>query len=220
MIHAYDEDYLADAMANLAGAFDYALNDCGLRPQLFADFFAASATAALFERGVPKAVSGMSGEELVLETMVGSGWMRVADMPPSTFKPSATPEYWCGWVLAYCQWRMNLRFSDMFAVMPVDDVLASYPMLHEADEERFVDMMADRLARDGADGPSRLASMRRRAGMSQSELSARSGVSLRSVQMYEQRRKDIGRAAVTTVASLARVLGCRLEDLLERPAVA
>ena len=30
MIPAYDETYLPDAMANLAGAFDYALNDCGL----------------------------------------------------------------------------------------------------------------------------------------------------------------------------------------------
>ena len=29
MIPAYDETYLPDAMANLAGAFDYELNDCG-----------------------------------------------------------------------------------------------------------------------------------------------------------------------------------------------
>ncbi len=42
MIPAYDETYLPDAMANLAGAFDYALNDCGLPVGLFMDFFATS----------------------------------------------------------------------------------------------------------------------------------------------------------------------------------
>jgi len=33
--------------------------------------------------------------------------------------------------------------------------------------------------------------------------------------MYEQRRKDLGKAAVSTVLALARTLGCRIEDLLE-----
>lgn len=54
MIPAYDETYLPDAMANLAGAFDYALNDCGLPVGLFMDFFATSEAAALFGRGTPK----------------------------------------------------------------------------------------------------------------------------------------------------------------------
>ena len=36
-----------------------------------------------------------------------------------------------------------------------------------------------------------------------------------SIQMYEQRRKDLGKAAVSTVLALARTLGCRIEDLLE-----
>ena len=69
MIPAYDETYLPDAMANLAGAFDYALNDCGLPVGLFMDFFATSEAAALFGRGTPKYVCGMSGEELVAEIM-------------------------------------------------------------------------------------------------------------------------------------------------------
>jgi hypothetical protein len=35
--------------------------------------------------------------------------------------------------------------------------------------------------------------------------------------MYEQRQKDINKAQVQTVMRMARVLGCRMEDLLERP---
>lgn len=72
MTRAYAECYLPDAMTNLAGAFDYAINDCGLSPQLFADFLGI-APAAGFERGVPKYVCGMSGEELVIEIMRDSG---------------------------------------------------------------------------------------------------------------------------------------------------
>jgi hypothetical protein len=77
MIPAYDETYLPDAMANLAGAFDYALNDCGLPVGLFMDFFATSEAAALFGRGTPKYVCGMSGEELVAEIMRQTGWARI-----------------------------------------------------------------------------------------------------------------------------------------------
>ena len=86
MIPAYDETYLPDAMANLAGAFDYALNDCGLPVGLFMDFFATSEAAALFGRGTPKYVCGMSGEELVLSLIHISEptrHMHVSRMPSS-----------------------------------------------------------------------------------------------------------------------------------------
>jgi hypothetical protein len=34
--------------------------------------------------------------------------------------------------------------------------------------------------------------------------------------MYEQRHKDINKASVETVHSLAKVLGCSVEDLIEK----
>jgi transcriptional regulator with XRE-family HTH domain len=43
-------------------------------------------------------------------------------------------------------------------------------------------------------------------GVTQAELSERSGVSLRSIQMYEQRNKNINKASVDKVYSLAKVL--------------
>ena len=53
-------------------------------------------------------------------------------------------------------------------------------------------------------------------GCSQSELARRSGVSLRSIQMYEQRNKDINKGQSGAIMSLSRALGCSMEDLLER----
>lgn len=42
-----------------------------------------------------------------------------------------------------------------------------------------------------------------------------SGVTLRMIQLYEQRQNDISKAQVNVVISLANALGCRVEDLLE-----
>lgn len=53
--------------------------------------------------------------------------------------------------------------------------------------------------------------------LSQAELAKISGVSLRSIQMYEQRVNDIDKAQAQTVYKLSRVIGCVMEDLLEKP---
>ena len=52
-------------------------------------------------------------------------------------------------------------------------------------------------------------------GCSQRELAEMSGVSLRSIQMYEQRNKDINKAQAESLYCLAKGLGCTMEDLLE-----
>ena len=61
----------------------------------------------------------------------------------------------------------------------------------------------------------RLKRIRSAHGLSQAQLAERSGVGLRSIQMYEQRNKDINRAEAGSLLKLARALGCEMEDLLE-----
>ena len=53
------------------------------------------------------------------------------------------------------------------------------------------------------------------AGLSQTKLAEASGVSVRMIQHYEQRVKDINAAAALTVYRIARALDCTVEDLLE-----
>lgn len=53
-------------------------------------------------------------------------------------------------------------------------------------------------------------------GCTQAELSEYSGVSLRSIQAYEQQIKDINKASADAVYRFARVLGCTMEGLIER----
>ena len=61
----------------------------------------------------------------------------------------------------------------------------------------------------------KLQQIRQEKGLSQAELSARSGVSKRLLQDYEQGQKPINHARAITVFLLSRVLGCAMEDLIE-----
>ena len=213
MIPAYDETYLPDAMANLAGAFDYALNDCGCR-SAYSWTSSPPPSGALFGRGTPKYVCGMSGEELVAEIMRQTGWARILDMPPAALRAGSTPEYWAGWVLAYCQWTRGVRFSDILDVLSLDDIVRLHPTLHEADESRFVDVYDERAAHNRTEATPAAHDPRARRTQP-----IRAGPPLRrypalhpNVRAAPQR---LGKAAVSTVLALARTLGCRIEDLLE-----
>ena len=58
-------------------------------------------------------------------------------------------------------------------------------------------------------------SIRKSRDLSHSELAAQSGVNLRSIQIYEQKVNNRNKAQVQTLYKLSRILGCRVEDLLE-----
>ena len=58
--------------------------------------------------------------------------------------------------------------------------------------------------------------IRLNAGMSQSALAERSGVSVRTIQELEQGRKDVNRAGIDTLMPLAAVLSVNVEALVER----
>ena len=58
--------------------------------------------------------------------------------------------------------------------------------------------------------------LRKSIGYSQKALAEKSGVTLRMIQQYEQRAKDINKATGMNLVALAKTLGCRVEDLLEQ----
>ncbi len=60
----------------------------------------------------------------------------------------------------------------------------------------------------------KLQQKRKEAGLSQSQLAAKSGVPLRTLQHYEIGDKDIRKAAVETVLALAEALGCDLKEII------
>ena len=56
---------------------------------------------------------------------------------------------------------------------------------------------------------------RERVGLSQAQLATKAGISARTLQDYEQGRKPLEGARAVTVLTLARILGCTVEDLID-----
>ena len=89
-----------------------------------------------------------------------------------------------------------------------------YYSLHEADISKFVGVM-DLLMQEFFP-ETNLKRIRTAYGCTQADLAKLAGVNLRSIQMYEQRNKDINKASVETIHRIAKVLGCTIEDLMEK----
>ena len=211
MIHAYDDQYLDDAMICLGEAMDYVANICQIEMDCFLELFIGTGYAEQFGAGVPKYVSGLSGTELAMDILTKSRIYNT--FPPAKIEYSYSPQYWSGWILAYYQWYTGRSFKEIQKYITMQEIEKLYPTLHEASEKKFVDTV-NRIIRK-KNPPTRLQVQRKISGYSQRELAEKVGVNLRTLQQYEIRAKDINRAAGSTLFALAKVLGCRVEDLLE-----
>ena len=212
MTRAYQEIYLSNAQAALGDAFDYAVNTCGIPGEDFAKLFCGSSVSRRMENGEPSLLSGKSGIEIAIEVIFETTGKQLEAVPTERMERSA--EYWIGWAVAYYQWYSSRRYSDIFKVLPYGDLKKMYYTLHEADITKFVDIADERVREYFKD--TNLKRIRTVYGCTQAELARLSGVTLRSIQMYEQRRKDINKASAETLYNIAKVLGCTIEDLIER----
>jgi transcriptional regulator with XRE-family HTH domain len=88
-------------------------------------------------------------------------------------------------------------------------------ILHEADESKFVEAANEIIARNRENRKTKLFEIRKARGFTQQQLSEASGVTLRMIQLYEQKQNDIRKAQVTVVVNLAKALGCDVEDLID-----
>ena len=213
MTNAYNESYLDDAMANLGDMVEYAVCDLGFDPDEFFGWFLSSGIASKFEKGNPKYITGMSGFELA-EAVLREMNVSYEKREPSYWEFKGR-EYWAGWILAYYQWETGQRFEDIVKNgLTLSTVLSMY-ILHEADESKFVEAANEILARNKKKRKTKLSEIRKARGFTQQQLSDASGVCLRMIQLYEQRKNDISKAQATVVLRLAKVLGCDVEDLFE-----
>lgn len=213
MIHAYNELYLNDAMKNLGVAFDYGINTYKINPDSFSQYFTYSRMSKLIEIGNPNAISGISGIELTQEILKDT--FKKVKIYHKKFKQEKTKEYWAGYVLAYYQWHSCKKFQDILDRISLNEIINLYPIYHEMDISHFVNYM-DKAYKE-REKETKLAIFRKNIGLSQSELAEKSTVSLRSIQLYEQRINDIDKAQAHTLFKLSIVLKCSIEDLLEYP---
>ena len=212
MIHAYQETYLSRAQTTLGDAFDYSINACHIPGPDFIKLFTASSVSRRMENGEPAYISGKSGIEIVCDVILESTGKQLEAEPQENFGRSR--EYWIGWAVCYYQWFSARNYRDIFKVLSYEDLTSMYYPLHEADITKFVDIADEKMREHFRD--TNLKRIRSSYGCTQSELAKRSGVTLRSIQMYEQRKKDINKASADAVYCISKVLGCSMENLLEK----
>ena len=205
-IRAYPETYLSGVMHTMAALLDYAVNVKQQNIDIFFRRFITQGFALQLEQSNPVAITGRSCAELY--QMIAVDYTT----PVCQYLPSdRSPEYWTGWALAYYQWYTCRTFSEIIAVVPVSAMRNWYDTLHEADLMRFVDTLEAQLMPRSTN----LEILRKRAGLSQAQLAAMSGVSSSSIRKFEQRQNDISRAQFNTLNALAQVLNCGVYDLMD-----
>lgn len=62
--------------------------------------------------------------------------------------------------------------------------------------------------------PTPLEIARRESGLTRKKLAELSGVNIRAIEMYEQRRTNINDASASRVRDMAKAIGCPIEKIM------
>ncbi len=212
MIYAYDSNYLACAQQNLGNMLDLAVNEMEMGLTEFYQKFLSSRISTLFSRGDSTVLAGKSGKELFSDVMGldDKGCQKVRDI---ILPFSKSPEYWTGWILAYYQWYRGVSFQIIDKETPVETILYMYHPYHEMDEMHAVEELDRRRKERRLE--TYLKYYRQRIGYTQADLADASGIPLKTIQQYEQGRKNINKASSESIITLANILKCQPIDLME-----
>lgn len=233
MTHAYDKILLDRAADSLGRMLDYSVYSLHFDISAMMDLFIASGVAELFESGDIRVIAGMSGVELSFEVLEKSGIIFERTQPRYT--KNLSPEFWYGYTLAHIQWETGLPFDQLTGPFSPQTFISGYVNkrlsfldglpFDISDKDRsagirafgrqyadeslsyFISISAPGI-NSTATEETPLKKMRIKNGLSQSGLSKASGVPLRTIQQYEQRRKDLAKARAEYLIALSRALNC------------
>ena len=211
MMRDYKELYFDDSVNVVADIFDYSFNDVGLSLDMFTSVFINSKEFRMIEICNPYYVGGRSGAEIAMEILKNAFDDIV--LPRPNFQKQKNRYYWAGWALAQYQLYSDIPYRDIVSRIPLNEILNMYDAFHEMDISRFIESMDKRFK--GRNKVTKLKVLRVNAGLSQRELAEKSGVSLRLIQLYEQRVNDINKGQFETICLLSRALKCDVADLYE-----
>ena len=207
---AYDEDYVRLAQRIMGDMLDYAVNTLEYELGFFYQMFLVSGIARQFEIGNPTYVAGKNGCEVAREVISLSGLKEPEEEDLMYLDKS--PEYWTGWALASYQWKTGRSFREIDHIVAVDMICGMYGTFHEADIEKFVLVIEEKIKEQET---SRLRRLRSYAKLSQRQLAEKADVPIRQIQLFEQGERDINKTQGMTLVKLSRVLKCQPEKLLQ-----
>lgn len=217
MAHPYDESRLPAVDSVMGKAFDIAERHLSGGMGKFYTLFCRSKLARTFDGPDADPAVGASGIQLVLDVCGeeddSMGLETLLSREHRLPRDQMDCARWCGQSLARYQWQTGVSFRTIALAVTVEDLRDIFRKASGADPWTGAEMIAALTSRRRQ--PTRLRAFRAARGLTQATLAEQSGVSLRAIQQYEQRKKDINHAQAISVLQMARALGCTVEDLLE-----
>ena len=210
-IKEYDIIYLNDVKQNLGNMLEYTTT-CNFDPTKIWAIFCTSNAAQQIQNGNPAYLAGYSGHELLRIITQNISNLDFDYASQNAYLQSKNL-YWTGYVLAHLQYETCLSFFKLNELFPISKIIDLYSSFHKLDISVFINYAKKKIKRENT--ITNLKLIRKARGLSQAELAKMAKVDLRSIQMYEQRNNDINKAQAQTLYNISKILGCRMEDLLE-----
>ena len=206
MIRAYDSDYLFFARNSLGRMCDFAVYNLGYNLEDFFGLFIKSGLAYKFSRGDITNIN-KSGFELALEVLNLNDLD--IEITFSDYSFNRSEKYWLGYYLAYYQWYSNLSFEFIIDKVSINELLLMYDKYHEMDIMHFVEYLNKIIFKSN-----KLKYYRKKRKLTQKELAILTNIPLRSIQQYEQDKKDLSKANASYLIALSNVLYCEVRNLI------
>ena len=222
---AYNRSYLENVKSNLGAMLDCGINTLEFGPRDFYNMFLDSDMSDKINRGDAYSICTLGGVELaeyvVCFAMNNSKYIHVKKASDPAFNQHLndaiinvdSKEYWAGTVIAEYVWEKNMSYQELDGYISVEEVIALYKDFANADS-LVINIRLDEML-NAKKKVAKLKLRREMLGLSQSELAQQSGIPLRTLQQYEQRRKNINNAKAVYLVDLASVLRCEVRDLIE-----
>ena len=222
---AYNSNYLSNVQSNIGAMLDCGINTLEFDVIEFYNMFLASDMSDKLNRGDAYTVCTLGGVELaeyvVCYAMNNSNYIHVKKATDPAFNSHLnnaivnvdSKEYWAGKVVAEYAWEKNISFSQLDKCIPIENVLSLYDGFKDVDS-LMINIRLDEMIREKSN-VAKLKVRRELMGLSQSELARISQVPLRTLQQYEQKRKNINNAKAIYLVNLSSALRCDVRDLME-----
>ena len=149
----------------LGSMLDYATYGIGIELKDFYDAFLSSVYPEKIERIDSRTVMGTSGIELCCE-IAGTEVLKGDALEEYELHAISgrSPEYWCGWAVAYYQWKTAMTFAEINDIADIELVCQMYRKYHEMDITQFADRLDELYREKNTD--TKLKYMRTRLGLS------------------------------------------------------
>ncbi len=206
---SYQKSRLSEVQYILGDYFNIAVNNYNLTLEKALKKLLVSKYSKLIEKGNSSIVFGKTGYELFYDVMISTSDQEFHKKNINI--KLNTKEFWIGWILAYFQWSTSKSFDSINDRLPIENIAKLYNPYHEMDERSFVIDINNKYFEENTN----LNLIRKRNQLTQAELAKRATVSIRTIQMLEQRQNDINKSKAINLFNISKVLHCTMEDLLE-----